>query len=161
MSSLPSHPDVSPESFAFLQICQKSVTVLLVLFVSCAFGIDPSPDDDQSLPPSSEHQRTMISIVWSCLATIFACTWLSVHPNVPGRAITSKGWFAGASERVKVMIIAILAPESMVGWAADQYMVAWEVHHGTKKILYLIVGGTPWYEKKFYLIVDYAGLERE
>ncbi|KAF7333066.1 hypothetical protein MVEN_02371200 [Mycena venus] len=27
--------------------------------------------------------RKLFDIVWGCLATIFACTWVSVHPNVP------------------------------------------------------------------------------
>jgi hypothetical protein len=27
--------------------------------------------------------RTMQSIIWSCLTTIFACAWVSIHPNVP------------------------------------------------------------------------------
>lgn len=27
--------------------------------------------------------RTIWNIIWSCLATIFACIWLSVHPNMP------------------------------------------------------------------------------
>ena len=30
------------------------------------------------------HQRTMWDSLWSCLATIFACSWVSVHPNIPG-----------------------------------------------------------------------------
>ncbi|KAJ7840847.1 hypothetical protein B0H14DRAFT_3695283 [Mycena olivaceomarginata] len=29
------------------------------------------------------HCRKLSAVVWSCLATIFACTWVSVHPNVP------------------------------------------------------------------------------
>lgn len=27
--------------------------------------------------------RTISAIVWSCVATLVACTWASVHPNVP------------------------------------------------------------------------------
>ncbi|KAJ7219854.1 hypothetical protein C8J57DRAFT_1095103 [Mycena rebaudengoi] len=27
--------------------------------------------------------RKLFDIVWGCLVTIFACTWVSVHPNVP------------------------------------------------------------------------------
>ena len=28
-------------------------------------------------------QRTVWEILWSCLATIFVCSWVSVHPNIP------------------------------------------------------------------------------
>ncbi|KAK0229409.1 hypothetical protein EDD85DRAFT_974646, partial [Armillaria nabsnona] len=62
-----------------------------------------------------------------CLATVFACTWLAVHPNVPGRNITSKGAISCAIERAKIMAVAILAPEVIVAWAAEQFIVAWNV----------------------------------
>lgn len=29
------------------------------------------------------HCRTVWNIIWSCLITIFACTWVVVHPNIP------------------------------------------------------------------------------
>ena len=29
------------------------------------------------------HCRMIWNIVWSCLVTIFSCTWVAVHPNVP------------------------------------------------------------------------------
>src|ERR1700691_5725134 len=34
--------------------------------------------------PSPPSVRTKTSIVWSCLVTIFSCTWVAVHPNIPG-----------------------------------------------------------------------------
>ncbi|PBK85563.1 hypothetical protein ARMGADRAFT_861123, partial [Armillaria gallica] len=74
--------------------------------------------------------RTLLSIVWSCLATIFACTWLSVHPNVPGRNITTNGAISCAIERVKIMATVILAPEVILAWAAEQFTVAWKLRHG-------------------------------
>ncbi|KAK0432185.1 hypothetical protein EV421DRAFT_1510428 [Armillaria borealis] len=67
---------------------------------------------------------------WSCLATIFASTWLAIHPNVPGRKITDKGAISCTVERAKIMGIAILAPEVIVAWAVEQFKVAWKVCHG-------------------------------
>src|ERR1700749_3634835 len=29
------------------------------------------------------NTRTLANIVWSCLSTIFGCTLLAIHPNVP------------------------------------------------------------------------------
>ncbi|KAF7292516.1 hypothetical protein MKEN_01476000 [Mycena kentingensis (nom. inval.)] len=29
------------------------------------------------------HYRSFFQLVWGCLVTIFACVWVSVHPNVP------------------------------------------------------------------------------
>ncbi|PBK87170.1 hypothetical protein ARMGADRAFT_876665, partial [Armillaria gallica] len=71
--------------------------------------------------------RTLFNIVWSCLATMFACTWLSVHPNVPDPNITTRGPISYTIERVKIMVTAILAPEVIVAWAAQQFIVAWKV----------------------------------
>ncbi|KAK0432179.1 hypothetical protein EV421DRAFT_2089518 [Armillaria borealis] len=106
------------------------VIILILLFVTRAFGAQTSPDDDKDVPACIGDQRTVLSIIWSCLATIFACTWLAVHPNVPGRNITTKGAISCAIERAKIMAITILAPEVIVSWAAEQFIVAWKLCHG-------------------------------
>ncbi len=61
---------------------------------------------------------------------MFACTWLAVHPNVPGRNITTKGTISCAIERAKIIAITILAPEVILAWAAEQFTVAWKLRHG-------------------------------
>ncbi len=106
------------------------VTILILLFVTRAFGAQTSPDDDKDVPVCIGDQRTVLNIVWSCLATIFTCTWLAVHPNVPCRDITTKGAISCAIEQVKIMATTILAPEAIVGWAAEQSIVAWKLRHG-------------------------------
>ncbi len=106
---------------------QIPMIFLVLLCSSGIFGVEISPKDSEELPSSSEDQRTLLSIVWSCLATIFACTWLSVHPNIPGRNITTRGPISCTIEHVKIMVTAILAPEVIVAWAAQQFIVAWEV----------------------------------
>ncbi|KAK0433776.1 hypothetical protein EV421DRAFT_1718183, partial [Armillaria borealis] len=83
-------------------------------------------------------------ITWSCLVTILASTWLAVHPNVPGRNLTQEGsvtrwWIPGRPtimcflERTKLMLITILAPEAMVGWAIRQRVVAGKVRACSSK----------------------------
>ncbi|KAF7369951.1 hypothetical protein MSAN_00624900 [Mycena sanguinolenta] len=62
--------------------------------------------------------RTLFSIVWGCLATIFACTWVSVHPNVPP---PNQNWLQLFWRRLKMVLITMIAPEVMVGFAARQY----------------------------------------
>ncbi|SJL18581.1 uncharacterized protein ARMOST_22178 [Armillaria ostoyae] len=104
--------------------------IVILLFVTRAFGAQTSPDDGKGVPACIGDQRTVLSIIWSCLATIFACTWIAVHPNVPGRNITTKGNISCAIERAKIMAITILAPELIVGWAAEQFIVALKLCHG-------------------------------
>ncbi|KAJ7873188.1 hypothetical protein B0H13DRAFT_1633587, partial [Mycena leptocephala] len=65
----------------------------------------------------SIHSRTLFNIVWSCLATIFAYTWVSMHPNVPPPHQSRLALLWG---RLKMMLIAVIVPEVMVGFAARQ-----------------------------------------
>ncbi|PBK80272.1 hypothetical protein ARMGADRAFT_1020976 [Armillaria gallica] len=122
---------------------QDFVIILILLFVTRACGAQTSPDNDKGVPACNGDQRTVWNITWSCLSTIFACTWLAVHPNVPGRNITTKGAISCAIEKVKIMAITILAPEVIVGWAAEQFTVAWKLCHGRYNIC-----PRPWTEQK-------------
>ncbi|KAJ7687337.1 hypothetical protein B0H14DRAFT_2421725, partial [Mycena olivaceomarginata] len=61
------------------------------------------------------------NILSSCLATIFACTWVSAHPNVPG---PGQGKLALAGRRLGLVLVAIIAPELMAGFAARQILDA-------------------------------------
>ncbi|KAF8063144.1 hypothetical protein FPV67DRAFT_1420894 [Lyophyllum atratum] len=74
-----------------------------------------SPSDD------SKIYRTTAGIVWNCLITIFLCTWVAIHPNVPA---PEEGWFNISLLRFKTMIYALLAPELMMWWAARQWLGA-------------------------------------
>ncbi|KAJ7700382.1 hypothetical protein B0H17DRAFT_890771, partial [Mycena rosella] len=72
--------------------------------------------------------RKLFDIVWGCLTTIFACTWVSMHPNVPP---PDQSWLAHLWRRLKMMLIAVLAPEVIVGFAARQWLVARSFSKGT------------------------------
>ncbi|KAK0217485.1 hypothetical protein EDD85DRAFT_781547 [Armillaria nabsnona] len=124
------------------------VLILIFLF---AVDVSGAPDDSDSsgLPACSKKVRTELSIIWSCLATIFASTWLAVHPNVPGLDLTKEGSVWGifyrptimcSLERIKLMLVAILAPEAMVGWAIRQFLVARKVHSSKDHELKLVHG---------------------
>ncbi|KAJ7022942.1 hypothetical protein C8F04DRAFT_1034200 [Mycena alexandri] len=65
--------------------------------------------------------RRLFDIVWGCLTTIFACTWVAVHPNLPP---SNQGRLAVLGRRLGVMLIAVVAPEIMVAFAARQFMAA-------------------------------------
>ncbi|KAK6974506.1 hypothetical protein R3P38DRAFT_3239357 [Favolaschia claudopus] len=84
--------------------------------------------------------RTLYDIVWACLTTIFACIWVSVHPNMPpqpakiphARGVrSSPSWCRqvwertpGLRRRLKMMLAALIAPEILVGLAARQWFAA-------------------------------------
>jgi len=68
--------------------------------------------------------RSVWSIIWSCLATLFACSWVAVHPNVP-RAADGEALILG--RRLATMGYMLLAPELVIIWAAKQHFSAKEI----------------------------------
>lgn len=68
--------------------------------------------------PYELQSRTILDILWSCLVTTFACTWVCVHPNVPLRKEDS--WTI-LRRRAFLMFFSIIAPEFMVIWAFKQW----------------------------------------
>ncbi|KAK0475639.1 hypothetical protein EDD18DRAFT_1089680, partial [Armillaria luteobubalina] len=105
------------------------VIILILPFITRTFGAQTYSNNDKGVPACSKDQRTVLRIIWRCLATILPCTWLAVHPNVPGRSITTNGRISSTIEHTKIMLIAILAPEIIVGWAARQFSIAWKLRH--------------------------------
>ncbi|KAJ7917637.1 hypothetical protein B0H13DRAFT_1994467 [Mycena leptocephala] len=69
------------------------------------------------------HCRRLFDIVWGCATTIFACTWVSVHPNIPP---PNQTWLSLFGRRLRLMLFAMIAPELIVGFAARQFLVARE-----------------------------------
>lgn len=90
---------------------------------------------------SSPNGRGTFDIIWSCLVTIFLCTWTSLHLNVP--ALHEHYW-QRCARKFKWMVQAIMAPELVVGFAAGQKVEArrsvelwkssgfpqWTIRHG-------------------------------
>ncbi|KZP14050.1 hypothetical protein FIBSPDRAFT_935960 [Athelia psychrophila] len=67
--------------------------------------------------------RTVVGIVTSCLATIIACIWSAVHPNVPGPSQSS---MSRQIESLKIIVVTLLAPEWVLAWAVRQSLQARE-----------------------------------
>lgn len=95
-----------------------------------AFDTSIFPRDD-STSSSSQH-RTVLDIIWSCLATTFACTWISVHPNVPWKG---EGKWTILRRRIYLMFFSILAPELMVMWAFKQWRGARMIRETVNKAI--------------------------
>ena len=94
----------------------------------------PISTPDQTTPPSGDDLRTIWNIIWSYLVTIFACTWIAVHPNIPGPDENS--FMNALSRRIKIMATAVIAPELVVGWALWQWVIARKIvkqHKGASR----------------------------
>jgi len=62
--------------------------------------------------------RKRLEIIWSCIATILASSWVAVHPNLP-HPDDSK--LKKILRRVELMLWAIITPELIIYWAARQW----------------------------------------
>jgi hypothetical protein len=80
--------------------------------------------------------RTLWNIVWSCLSTIFLCTWGSIHPNIsstqnkPGMSGREKlrKWLVDLlTYKLPLFLWALLVPEYILAWAIRQYLTAGEI----------------------------------
>ena len=74
--------------------------------------------------------RTISSIIYSCLLTIFACTWTAVHPNLPG---PNDNKFQVFGRRMKVVLVTLIAPEYTLFWALLQRRAAKELVKAAKE----------------------------
>ncbi|KAF8204237.1 hypothetical protein K438DRAFT_1580060 [Mycena galopus ATCC 62051] len=67
------------------------------------------------------HQcRTLWNIIWSCLATIFACIWVSLHMDI----IPCTPPDSPLLRKLRVAVAAIIAPEMVIYWATIQHIAA-------------------------------------
>ena len=125
---------------------QPSLTILMLFLIftyylvqGVATGAAPiSSTSDPSFESNHcadlTHCRTIWNIIWSCLVTIFSCTWVAVHPNIPcpkKRKANNRfqKWIwhpirSFASHRLPLFVCALLAPEYVLGWAIRQFLRA-------------------------------------
>lgn len=118
---------------------------LLLLFHALTVAASPIPrsDDQNSLGSCNDLNscRKLSSIAWSCINTIFLCTWVALHPNIPYPVDTSQMSFSGKLGHVIGSIFrkfvfwfcALLAPELVLGFAMAELMKArWRVKENRK-----------------------------
>lgn len=89
-------------------------------FVEAADGNDTSTGRRDGWV-SQPNGRGTFDILWSCLFTIFLCTWVSLHLNVPSMHETYRHQF---SRKLRWMLQAIIAPEFVLVLAAGQKVEA-------------------------------------
>ncbi|KAH0433896.1 hypothetical protein CcaCcLH18_05648 [Colletotrichum camelliae] len=72
---------------------------------------------------SGPETRGTLTLVWSCVITIFACTWTVLHLNVPGR---DEGPLTIVLRKIKWMTINIIFPEFIFAKAVCDLRLALE-----------------------------------
>ncbi|KAG1872198.1 hypothetical protein F4604DRAFT_1768001 [Suillus subluteus] len=104
--------------------------LFFILYLSRVIQAAPTTDltitSDRSEALSSDH-RTLWNIVSTCILTLLACIYSSLHLNVPSPNDTPVRILL---RRFGIMGIALIAPDAVVGWAARQWF--WTRHITTQ-----------------------------
>ncbi|KIK64586.1 hypothetical protein GYMLUDRAFT_160698 [Collybiopsis luxurians FD-317 M1] len=61
--------------------------------------------------------HSLFQIIWSCVSVLIACTWVSVHLNMPA---PEDGFWRILGWKIGLMIVIVFVPEILVLWAAQQ-----------------------------------------
>jgi hypothetical protein len=101
--------------------------VLLSFFIG-NYAARAMPIDvvSQRLYPRNLHcsfvsqDRSIFNIVWFCAITMFICSWVGIHPDIPAH---KRGRFWTFLRRLGLMILALFLPE-VIFWRA---VVEWEM----------------------------------
>ena len=120
-------PRLSSSSFSHFR---TMIVIFAILAATGASPLDlPSPPvvsrDRLQVPGPSCNDlngcRSLRDIIRSCIVTIFLCTWVSMHPNIPS---PDERWPRLALRRVGLMVLALLVPEAIIAWALRQRQAA-------------------------------------
>lgn len=116
--------------------------IFALLFISflakCVVGANTASNTAQPQTCDNLYEcRSLWSLIRSSLTTIFLCTWVAIHPNVPEpipthvrQSIWRKWHFYMRTiviERLSLFVCALLVPEYILAWAIRQRMVADEM----------------------------------
>ena len=86
-----------------------------------------------------DSSRSLYDILYGCCVTLFACTWLSIHPNIC--APSDSDWTSGR-RRLKTMLCALIVPELVLVWALRQRTAARKVAEKHKGMPYSCLAET-------------------
>jgi hypothetical protein len=140
--------DKSPASSTFSSVCFfKSLRLFLMLALLLLYAISQNAFGE-AIPMSSIERRnpsgydelvqtrTIWNIVWSCLSTIFLCTWGSLHPNISSTQEEPEMRWVDKLRKTMVDLLtyklplflwALLVPEYILAWAIRQYITASQI----------------------------------
>ena len=98
--------------------------MLVLLFIMVVFGASMPIMPHMEVPQirnQTHNMRTYFDIVWSCLSTLFICTWVAIHPNIPPHG---EGHIQSFWRKVKIIMRMLVVPELILIWAYRQWSTA-------------------------------------
>ncbi|KAG1870354.1 hypothetical protein C8R48DRAFT_549141, partial [Suillus tomentosus] len=95
--------------------------------------------------------RTLWSIISSSVLTLFACVYSAIHPNIPSPKHSSQ--LHGLWRQIRMVIMALIAPELIVTWAMRQWFSADQVTRQFKELGYPSVHFTWTQTHSFFVLM--------
>ncbi|KAG8863659.1 hypothetical protein FRC20_010597 [Serendipita sp. 405] len=108
------------------------ITMISLLAVYTLVSIRVKAEDLANPSRDADSYRSLPNIIWSCLTTIFLCTWVSLHPNIPKPVDETKlskrqrythKLCAFLKDQTLPFVLLLLAPEWVLMWALRQWLV--------------------------------------
>jgi hypothetical protein len=125
--------------------------LFFIHFLSASVQADPAIRERGTAPSCDNINecRTLLGIIWSCLTTIFLCTWVAVHPNIPRQEdLRDKTFLQKYRHKVSrffqnklpLFLCTLFIPEYVLAWAIRQRLGARRIseEYGMLSILPLI-----------------------
>lgn len=102
----------------------SSQPLFLLFAVTAARAIAEHPDSSEAVVSwhPTPANRGSLQLLYSCLLTIFTCTWTVLHLNVPGR---DDSMWTRIVTKAKWMAITVLLPEFIFSKAVCDLRHAW------------------------------------
>ena len=94
------------------------------VFAAALPSLHPSSDTlfyTREIDANRFIHRSTWNIICSCLATLFVCSWVAIHPNIPARSDSSIRRFL---RHLMIMAYMLFIPEAVIYWAARQWWAA-------------------------------------
>ncbi|KAG1889799.1 uncharacterized protein F5891DRAFT_128893 [Suillus fuscotomentosus] len=115
---------------------------LLVLLCILLVGMtQAAPTTDTTNATTSDNfkapsftTRTLWSIISSSVLTLFACVYTAIHPNIPSPKHSAH--LHDIWRQLRMVIMALIAPELIVAWAMRQWFSADKVTRQFKELEY-------------------------
>ena len=89
----------------------------------------------REIDPNRFAQRSKWDIIWSCFATLFACSWIAIHPNIPAQ---SDSFIRRFLIRLMIMAYMLVIPEAVIYWAARQWWAARNIAKRHEGVLFAV-----------------------
>ncbi|KAG0695930.1 hypothetical protein DFH29DRAFT_246079 [Suillus ampliporus] len=111
----------SPPKHPIMRLLLCMILYLIgVIQAAPATSMNATVTSDGSEAPSLTN-RTLGSIISSCLLTLFTCTYSGIHPNIPS---PKDSRIRVLWRRLGIMVMASIAPELIVTWGIGQWLSA-------------------------------------